>query len=290
MAARSISTGAITFGLVTVPVRVYPAISSSAGISFHLLHATDKERLKQQYVCPADGEVVPRSEMVKGYEYSKGRYVVFSDEELKALDQQVTQGIEITEFLPRTAVDPIYYERSYYLGPDKGGDKAFALLCAAMEEMELAALARYAARGKDYLVLLRPYEDRMAMHQLYHSDEIRPVADVPAARREVGAAELRLARQLMEQIRAEDFRPEKYEDEVRGRVKKLIQQKVRGKDITEARPAAAREGKVVDLMEALKASLDRKGARRAPKAARRSKNGASAVRKEPAASRRRKAS
>lgn len=288
MAARSISTGAITFGLVTVPVRVYPAISSSAGISFHLLHATDRQRLKQQYVCPADGEVVPRSEMVKGYEHAKGRYVVFSDEELEALDQQVTQGIEITEFLPATAVDPVYYERSYYLGPDRGGDKAFALLCAAMDEMELAALARYAARGKDYLVLLRPYQGRMAMHQLYHSDEIRPVAEVPAARREVGAAELRLARQLMEQIRAEVFRPEKYEDEVRGRVKKLIQQKVRGTDITEAQPVAARGGKVVDLMEALKASLDRKGAGRAPQAARRSRSGA-ATRKVQAAPRRRKA-
>ena len=297
MAARSISTGAITFGLVTVPVRVYPAIASSAGVSFHLLHATDNVRLKQQYVCPEDEEVVPRSEMVKGYEYAKGRYVVFSAEELKALDQQVTQGIEITEFLPATAVDPVYFERSYYLGPDKGGDKAFALLCAAMQEMELAALARYAARGKDYLVLIRPYEDRMAMHQLYHSDEIRPVAEVPAARREVSAAEMRLARQLMDQVRAEAFAPEKYEDEVRKRVKKLIQQKVAGKDITEAPAQAPRTDKVVDLMEALKASLDRKGAgaRRIPQAARRSRGSSvpkqpARSRKETAAPRRRKAS
>src|SRR5215813_1689590 len=147
MAARSISTGAITFGLVTVPVRIYPAISDAAGTSFHLLHAKDDVRLRQQFVCHVVGEVVPRSEMVKGYEYAKGRYVVFSDKELKALDQQATQGIEITEFLPQDAVDPIYYERSYYLGPDKGGDKAFALLGEAMKAMELVALARYAARG-----------------------------------------------------------------------------------------------------------------------------------------------
>jgi DNA end-binding protein Ku len=289
MAARSISTGAITFGLVTVPVRVYPAISSSAGISFHLLHEKDAVRLKQQYICPEDEQVVPRSEMVKGYEYSKGRYVVFTDDELKALDQQATRGIEIAEFLPQDAVDSVYYERSYYLGPDKGGDKPFALLCAAMEEMELVALARYAARGKDYLVLLRPYEDRMAMHQLYHSDEIRAVADVPAARREVAAAELRLARQLIEQVKSERFEPGKYEDEVRKRVQKLIQQKVQGKDITAARKAAPREGKVVDLMEALKASLNQKGTRRAPVAARRAK-GRGAARKGRATPRRKTSS
>jgi DNA end-binding protein Ku len=276
MAARSISTGAITFGLVTVPVRVYPAVSSSAGISFHMLHAKDNVRLRQQYVCPEDDEVVPRSDMVKGYEFAKGRYVVFTSEELKALDEQATQGIEITEFLPQDAVDPVYYERSYYIGPDKGGDKAFALLSEAMTQMNLAALARYAARGKDYLVLLRPFEGRMVMHQLYHSDEIRPAAEVPAARREAGQAELRLARQLIEQITAEAFEPEKYEDEVRQRVKALIQQKVQGKDITEGRPRAARGEKVVDLMEALKASLGQHGRKRAPVAARRARGHAGA--------------
>lgn len=263
MPARSISTGAITFGLVTVPVRVYPAISGSAGVSFHLLHAKDDVRLRQQYVCPEDGEVVPRREMVKGYEYAKGRYVVFSDEELKALDQQATQGIEITEFLPQAAVDPVYYERAYYLGPDKGGDKAFALLGEAMKVMELAALARYAARGKDYLVLLRPFEGRLAMHQLYHSDEIRPVSEVPAAPRQVNAAELKLARQLVEQIASRTFAPERYEDEVRRRVRKLIQQKVKGKDIVAPAPAPQRSGKVVDLMAALKASLGQKKGGRA---------------------------
>ena len=271
MAARSISTGAITFGLVTVPVRIYPAITSAAGISFHLLHAKDNARLKQQYVCPVDGEVVPRADTVKGYEYAKGRYAVFTNEELKALDEQATQGIEITEFVPQDAVDPVYYERSYYVGPDKGGDKAFALLGESMKAMKLVATARYAARGKDYLVLLRPFEGRMVMHQLYHSDEIRPAADVPAAERDPGAGELKLARQLIEQITADAFEPEKYEDEVRKRVKQLIQQKVKGKDITEGRPQPARGGKVVDLMEALKASLGQQGRKRAPVAARAAK-------------------
>jgi DNA end-binding protein Ku len=291
MAARSISTGAITFGLVTVPVRIYPAVSASAGISFHLLHATDKARLKQQYVCPEDDEVVPRSEMVKGYEYAKGKYVVFTNEELKALDEQATQGIEIAEFVPRDAVAAAYYERPYYVGPDKGGDKAFALLCEAMSQTGLVAVARYAARGKDYLVLLQPFEDRMLMHQLYHSDEVRDVADVPAARREVGAGELRLARQLIEQITSDTFDPGRYEDEVRKRVKKLIQQKVEGKDITSERPRPERGGKVVDLMSALKASLEKggrkgSGAARAPVAARRGERARSGA---PARSRARKA-
>jgi DNA end-binding protein Ku len=268
-APRSMETAAISFGLVTVPVRVYPAVRTSAGLSFHLLHAKDGARLKQQYLCAKDEEVVPRSEMIKGYEYSKGRYVTFSDEELKALDQRATQGIEIAEFVAQDAVDPVYYERSYYVGPDKGGDKPFALLSEAMKDMKLAAVARYAARGKDYLVLLRPSEDRMVMHQLYHSDEIRELSEVPAARREVGAAELRLARQLIEQITSDTFEPQKYEDEVRKRVKKLIQQKVQGKDITPAKPAGGRGAKVVDLMEALKASLEQKGRQRAPVAARR---------------------
>jgi DNA end-binding protein Ku len=270
MAARSISTGAITFGLVTVPVRVYPAVSASAGIGFHLLHARDNVRLKQQYVCPEDGEVVPRSEMVKGYEYARDRYVAFTDEELKALDEQATQGIEIKEFVSQEAVDAVYYERAYFVGPDKGGDKAFALLSESMVQMKLVAVARYAARGKDYLVLLRPSEGRMVMHQLYHSDEIREISEVPAARRETGAGELRLARQLIEQITSDRFEPEKYEDEVRKRVKRLIQQKVQGKDITREKPEKGRGPKVIDLMDALKASLEQKGRRRAPVAARRS--------------------
>jgi len=142
MAARSIATATISFGLVTVPVRVYPATRQSAGLSFHMLHAKDKARLKQQYICPRDDEVVPRSEMVKGYEYRKDKYVVFTTEELKALDEQSTNGIEIAEFLPADAVDPVYYEKTYYLGPDKGGEKAFSLLAEAMEEVDRIALAQ----------------------------------------------------------------------------------------------------------------------------------------------------
>jgi DNA end-binding protein Ku len=271
MAARSISTATISFGLVTVPVRIYPAVRQSAGLSFHLLHAKDKVRLKQQYICPKDEEVVPRSEMVKGYEFKKGRYVVFEDAELKALDEKATHGIEITEFLPQDAVDPVYFEKTYFLGPDKGGEKGYSLLAAAMNKVKEAALAQYAARGKSYLVLVRSTGNRLFMQQLYHSDEVRDIDEVPLEPRKTSEAEVRLATQLIEQIRSDEFKPGKYEDQVRRRIEKLIQAKVQGKDITEEAAAPARKGEVVDIMEALKASLARKPAQRALKpAARRS--------------------
>ena len=260
MPARSIATATISFGLVTVPVRVYPATRLSAGLSFHMLHAKDKVRLKQQYVCPKEDVVVPRSEMVKGYEYRKDKYVAFTNEELKALDEQSTNGIEIAEFLPADAVDPVYFEKTYYLGPDKGGEKAFSLLAEAMEEVDRIALAHYAARGKSYLVLLRAAGGRLMMQQLYHSDEVREVSEVPGSTRQNREAEVKLARQLIDQISEDEFRPGKYEDVVRKRIDKLIQQKLKGKDITEAEPAARPKAEVIDLMEALKASLGRKKA------------------------------
>jgi DNA end-binding protein Ku len=269
MAARSIATASISFGLVTVPIRIYPAVRVSAGLAFHLLHAKDHVRLKQQYICPKDEQVVPRSEMVKGFEYRKDKYVVFTDAELKALDEQATHGIEITEFLPRDAVDPVYYERTYYLGPDKGGERGYSLLAQAMADVGEIALAKYAARGKSYLVLVRSTGDRLFMQQLYNSDEVRDINEVPVTPRRNTEAEVKLARQLIEQITSDTFHPEKYEDEVRKRIEKLIEQKLKGKEIT---PAAEerRPAEVVDLMEALKASLARKGAsarKAAPRAA-----------------------
>jgi DNA end-binding protein Ku len=193
--------------------------------------------------------------MVKGYEYAKDKYVVFTNEELKALDEQATHGIEITEFLPADAVDPVYFEKTYYLGPDKGGEKAFSLLAEAMEEVDRVALAHYAARGKSYLVLLRAASGRLMMQQLFHSDEVRDASEVPGSSRPNREAEVKLARQLIDQISEEKFQPGKYEDVVRKRIDKLIRQKLKGKDITEAAPAERPKAEVIDLMEALKASL-----------------------------------
>jgi DNA end-binding protein Ku len=254
-------TAAISFGLVTVPVRIYPAVRTSAGLSFNLLHAKDGSRLKQQYLCAKEGVVVPRSEMIKGYEYAKDRYVTFTDEELKALDEKATQGIEIAEFVPADTVDPIYFERPYYLGPGKGGEKAYGLLVKAMEEAGVYAVAKRAARGKDYLVMLRPDERRLVMEQLYHSDEVRPLSEISVDTPNVREAELKLARQLIDQVTSGQFRPEKYEDEVRKRIEKLIERKIEGEDIVAA-PAERPRAQVVDLMEALKASLAQGGKRR----------------------------
>ena len=255
MAARSIATATISFGLVTVPVRIYPAVRQSAGLSFHLLHAKDNVRLKQQYVCPADEEIVERSEMVKGFEYKKGQYVVFTDEELKALDEKATNGLEITEFLPKDAVDAVYFEKTYYLGPDKGGDKAYRLLADAMEKGGRVALAKFVMRGKESLVLIRPARGGLMLHTMYFADEVRDFAEIDRGQSaKIKAGELELALQLIEGLANDEFHPEQYEDEYRHRVLDLVNQKVEGKEVTVAGPQVQR-AQVIDLMEALKESL-----------------------------------
>jgi DNA end-binding protein Ku len=254
MTARSFASGTVSFGLVTIPVKLYSTGESSSGIQLNMLHRKCGTRLKQQYICPTDDQVVGRDEMVKGYEYAKGQYVLFSDEELKALTPEPTNAIEITEFVPADQVDPVYFEKSTYLGPDKGGDRPYRLLSQAMRETGRAAVARYAARGKDYLVLLRPYQDGLIMQQLRYEDEIRKFSEVPVAPAEVKEPELRLAMQLIEQIANDEFHPEAYEDAVRKRTRELIESKVQGEEIKAAPPEAPR-AQIIDLMEALKASL-----------------------------------
>jgi DNA end-binding protein Ku len=270
---RAIASATISFGLVSIPVKLYPATEAAADIRFHWLHETCGTRVKQQYYCPKDEEVVARKDLVKGYEFAKGKYVAFSKQELEALEEQATQTIEITEFLPLHAIDPVFFERAYHLGPDKGGAKAFAMLGVAMDESERAALGHYAARGKQYLVLVRPYEKSLVMQQLHYADEIRSPVDHSVGTK-VKDSELRLAKQLIGQISAEEFKPEAYEDEVRGRVRAQIRRKVHGKEITVPAGEAEKRGRVIDLMEALKASL-RKPAKRAAQDARNSRKKAS---------------
>jgi len=257
MSARPIAAGTISFGLVSIPVKLYAASDASSGVSFNMLHAKDAARLKQQYICTKDGEVVPRDQMVKGFEFTKDRYVTFTPEELKALEEQSTQAIEVVEFVPIAKVDPVYFDRSYYIGPDKGGAKAYALLSKVMQETGRVALARYAARGKMYLVMLRPLDNGIVMQQLYYADEIRPFADIPIETADVSPKELDLAKLLVDQRAADSFKPETYEDDVKKRVLGLIQKKVEGEDISIA-PAEAGGGQIIDLMEALKASLAKK--------------------------------
>jgi DNA end-binding protein Ku len=265
-------TAMVSFGMVSIPVKLYATAESSAQVHFNTLHKACGSRLKQQYICPQEGVVVPREDMVKGYEFAKDQYVRFSDEEIKALGEKATQTIEIAEFVPADQVDPVYFDTAYFLGPDKGGDKAYSLLGAAMQRTGRAALARYTARGKQYLVMLRPYQSGLLMQQLHYADEVRSMADVPLGSAEVKDAELNLAVQLVEQIASDRFQPGQYEDAVRKRTMEQIQKKIEGQEIT-AQPAEAPRAQVIDLMQALKASLsnvtplsERKPAQRAPRA------------------------
>jgi DNA end-binding protein Ku len=253
MAARSLQTGTISFGLVTVPVRLYSAAEHSSAISFNMLHKCGS-RVKQKLVCIKDGEEVERNETLKGYEFAKDQYVTFTADELKAMGETSSPAIEITEFVPLARVDPIYFEGAYYLGPDKGGERAYARLTAAMRESGRAAVAKWAARGKMYVVLIRPLDKGLVMQVLHYADEVRSFDEVPVGDATVKDTELKLAMQLIDQIAVEDFNPQAFEDEVKKRYQEAIQRKVEGQEITAAAPEAPR-GQIIDLMEALKASL-----------------------------------
>jgi DNA end-binding protein Ku len=256
MSARPIANARISFGLVSIPVQIYSASNPSASISFNLLHKTCGSRLKQQYVCPKEEVVVPRDEMVKGYEFEKDQYVLFTAEELKNFEEKSTQSIEVTEFIPAAKVDPIYFDKPYYLGPDEGGSKPYRLLSEVMKETGRVALAKYAARGKQYLVMLRPAGDNLVMQQLLYADEVRSISEVPVDKAQVAESEMKLARMLVKEAAVDTFKPAQYEDEVKKRIQEALDRKVKGKEFSVA-PVAEQGGEIVDLMEALKASLGR---------------------------------
>src|SRR3982751_5152751 len=266
LAARSIASLTVSFGLVSIPVKLYSATESSKSISFNMLHKGCGSRLKQQYLCLKEEVPVAREEMVKGYEFAKDQYVIFSPEELKAREKAGTQMAEITEFVPIESVDPIYFDKAYYLAPDKGGAKPYALLARALHQSGRCALGRWAARGKQYIVMIRPIEkdgsDGLVMQQLLYAAEVRSINEIEIPKTEVKDAELKLAQQLIEQQASKSFDPSAYKDEVRERIEAAIQKKVEGQEITLAEPAQP-GAQVIDLMEALRASLEKKPAKRA---------------------------
>lgn len=255
MAARAIGSATVSFGLVSIPTKVFTTNQAKARVSFNMVHESCGTRLKQQYFCPTDEVVVDRADIGKGYEFSKGQYVVLTEDEVKAVEAVANNTIQLAEFVPADKVDPVYFEKSYYLGPDKGGERAYALLAEAMRQTGLVGLAKYASRGKEYLVLVCPYNDSgLIMYQLKYADEIKafsevPIGDTPA----INEAELKLAMQIIEQIKSDDFEPQKYDDEAKQRVLDLIQRKIEGQEITAAPEAP--QAQVIDLMAALKASL-----------------------------------
>ena len=254
MPPHSIGSGTISFGLVSIPIKLYTA-ASSGGASFNLLHAKCGSRIKQQTFCPVCNEVVERSSLVKGYEFAKEQYVRFTDEELKSLEGEASRVIDIAEFVPLPKVDPIYFEKTYYLGPDKGGEKAYRLLADAMAKTDRVALAKFVMRGKESLVLIRPAQDGLMLHTMYFADEVRDFGEIEKGQSaKIKEGELELALRLVDELSNGDFKPEQYQDEYRLRVLDLVNLKVEGKEVTAVGPQVQR-AQVIDLMEALKESL-----------------------------------
>jgi len=257
MAARSIGSLTISFGLVAIPVKLYTATQSANAISFNLLHKGCGSRLKQQYICAKDGSIVERDEMVKGYEFAKDQYVTFTPEEIKALEEAGTHAVEISEFVPVESIDPVYFDKTYYLAPDKGAGRPYGLLTEALKQAERAAVGRWAARGKAYIVVLRPIGDVLTMQQLHFAADVRSSTEIDVPKADVKPAELKLAQQLIEPQTSEKFDPTAYKDELRARIEASIQKKVEGAEISVSDIAPAGESKVIDLMEALRASLEK---------------------------------
>src|SRR5436190_11387246 len=255
MAARALASVTVTFGMVSIPVKLYAATSPQAGISFNLLHGACGSRLKQQYLCAKEGVVVERADMVKGYEFAKDQYVTFTAEELKELEEKGTQMIEISEFVPADSIDPIYYDKAYFLGPDKGGAKPYALLAESMRQSGQTAVGRYAARGKQYIVQLRAVPGGLVMQQLLYAPEVRTIADVGIEAAPVRDNELALAKQLIAQISSPTFDPTKYQDEVKQRIETAIEKKLEGQEIAISPSVPEAGGQLIDVMEASKASL-----------------------------------
>ena len=251
---RPFASGQIAFGLVSIPVKLFSATEASEKISFNMLHKDCGNRIQQQLFCPKDERTITRDEVVKGYEFSRGQYVLFNEEELKMIEEKATQSIEISEFLPKEAIDPIYFAKANYIAPDRGGERAYSLLTKALEQTGRWALAKYAARGKQYLVILRPLGHGMVMQQLFYPNEIRSMEELDLGDAIVKDNELKMAVQLAEMGAADEFHPENYRDEVAERTRALIQRKIEGEEIMSNFVEEPR-AQVIDLMEALKASL-----------------------------------
>jgi DNA end-binding protein Ku len=273
---RSIASLTISFGLVAIPVKLYSATISAGRISFNLLRQKDGSRVKQQYIAVNDGKLVERSEMVKGYEFAKDQYVMFSAEEIKALEESTSSAIDISQFVPLESVDPLYYDGTYYLAPDKGGAKPYTLLATALRKAGQCAIGRWISRGKEHIVVIRPIGEALAMHQLHFKAEVRDLKELGLEPAKVSDAELKLAQQLIDHLGAKRFDPQEYVDEFKERVEAAIQKKVEGKEVSlsDAPTSSAGGGNVIDLMEALRASIDARGAkpaalkdRKAPKRA-----------------------
>ncbi len=253
MAARSIGSGTISFGLVSIPIKLFTAVSPKS-VSFNMLHKTCGGRLKQQLLCPVDNVIVERSDTIRGFEYARDQYVKFTDDELKSLEAARTDSLELVEFVPASTVDFLYIEKTYFLGPDKGGDRAYRLLSEALEKAQRLAVGRFAQRGKDNLVIIRPYKKGLILHECYYADEVRSFDDVETGGDfEFKPIELELANKLIEQLDQDAFEPSRFRDTWADKVRDAVEKKVAGEEV-QAAPEAPK-AQIIDLLEALKRSV-----------------------------------
>ena len=261
--AASVWSGYLTFGLISMPVRLFSGARSSS-ISFNMLHRTDKQRIKQQYYCPADNQVVDRSDIVKGYEFRKDEYIVIEPEEIKKIEPKTAKTMEILEFVKTSEVDPVYFESSYYMMPEEAGRRPYALLTKALEESEYVAIAKLTMHNREYTVFLRPHEGGMMLHTMYYEEEVRKVEGFGAPDVELKDAEVKVAHQLIEAL-ADDWNPKKYHDDFQENLKKLIKTKLEGGEIAEVEKPK-KLAPVIDLMAALKQSLAQTEGKKKPAA------------------------
>ena len=257
-------TGVLSFGLVAIPVRIHTA-THSENVSFHLLHEKCGSRVRNQHYCPVCNIVVERSDLVRGFQHAKDKYVPITEEELESLEAEANKSIDLKEFIPLASVDPVYFENTHYLGPDKGGEKPYRLLADAMAKSGRVAIAELVSRGKGQLVLIRPYRKGLVLHTMYYADEVRDFNQVPKGENvKVSEKEVELAVGLIERLTSGEFKPENYKDEYRIRVLGMLDEKSKGKEIVIGKAPAPKHGQVIDIMEALKRSMERVPAKKKP--------------------------
>ncbi|HEY8133254.1 MAG TPA: Ku protein [Thermoanaerobaculia bacterium] len=255
MALRPLRNATVSFGLVSIPVRFYTA-TKSEDIHFHLLHESCGTRVNRKWWCPHHEKIVGSDELIRGYEISKGKYVTFTDEEMEALETDDNRAIDIVEFVDLGQVDPVFYEKSYFLGPAPGGGKTYNLLSTAMKKQNKVGVARWVSAGKEHLVVLRPFEKGLILHTMYYADEVRDFAAIDVEHAAVREKEVQLAEMLINELTEEKFDPMQFKDEYRQRVLAKIRAKAQGKPIVSEEKEEEKGAEVVDIMEALRRSLE----------------------------------
>ena len=289
MALRPLRNATISFGLVSIPVRFYTA-TKSEDVHFHLLHASCGSRVNRKWWCPHHEKIVDSDELIRGYEISKNKYVTFTDEEMETLETDDNRAVEITEFVDLHEIDPVFFEKAYYLGPSAGGGKTYRLLSQAMKKQDKVAVARWIGGGKEHLVVLRPYEKGLILHTMFYADEVRDFDAIDIEESPVREKEVQLAEMLINELTEKKFDPLQFKDEYRNRLLDRIRAKSKGKTIAAEEKEEEKGGEVVDIMEALRRSLDKGRAPEKSTRARRPARKAPAKRRTATAHKKRKAS